>query len=57
MAKSLPQLLYLMLKVMITRKVLLTLALAAMLFNIYYLHVSTTARDFSQPRPKLEYLR
>ena len=57
MAKSLPQLLYLMLKVMITRKVLLTLALAAMLFNIYYLHVGTTTRDFSQPRPKLEYLR
>ena len=57
MAKSLPRLLYLMLKVMITRKVLLTLTLAAMLFNIYYFHVGTTTRDFSQPRPKLEYLR
>ena len=41
-----------------------TLALAALLANIYYFHAGTTTRDLSQPlqptyvpRPKLDYLR
>ena len=41
-----------------------TLALAALLANIYYFHAGTTTRDLFQPmqplyvlRPKLDYLR